>query len=96
MDSGLVTTLRHLEKAVDMLPSWWGVMVAKAEQGRVILEPIRKPDINTELDPFSLAQLLWRREALEELKTRGLSKGLSKRARHYIWLTLAQAVDIEV
>ena len=91
----LVTTLRHLEKAVDLLPSWWGVVVAKQDQGHVILKSMRKPCINTELDPFSLAQLLWRSEALEELKARGLSKGLSKKARHYIWLTLAEAIDIE-
>ena len=90
----LVTTLRHLEKAVDLLPSWWGVVIANQNQGQVILKSMRKPSINTELDPFSLAQLLWRSEALEELRTRGLSKGLSKKARHYIWLTLAEAIDI--
>ena len=91
----LVTTSRHKEKAISVLPLWWGVMVARQEQGSVILEPERAPDINTGLDPFALAQLLWRGEALDELKSRGLSKGLSKKARHYVWLALAQSVAID-
>lgn len=91
----LVTTSRHRDKAMGVLPSWWGVMVAHQERGQVILETVREPDINTEVDSFALAQLLWRDEALEELKSRGLAKGLSKKARYYVWLALAQAVDIE-
>ncbi len=91
----LVTTSRHKEKAISLLPSWWGVKVARQSQGCVTLDTEREPGINTELDSFALAQLLWRGEALEELKNRGLSKGLSKKARHYVWLALAQSVTIE-
>ena len=91
----LVTTARHRDKAMGYLPLWWGVMVARQEREEVILETVRGADINTELDPFALAQLLWRSEALEELKSRGLAKGLSKKARYYVWLTLAKTIDIE-
>ena len=91
----LVTTSRHREKSMDLLPLWWGIIVARQERGYVILETVREPDFNTELDPFALAQLLWRDEALDVLRDRGLSKGLSKKARYYVWLTLAQAVAIE-
>lgn len=91
----LVTTTRHKEKAASLLPSWWGVMVARLEQGQVVFDPEREPDVNTGHDSFALAQLLWRGEALEELKIRGLSKGLSKKARHYVWMALAQSVAIE-
>jgi hypothetical protein len=41
-----------------------------------------------------VAQLLWKEEAIEELKARGLQRGLSKKARHYAWVTLSQAVGI--
>ena len=91
----LVTTPRHQDKAMGLLPLWWGIIVARQERGRVILETVREAGINTELSSFALAQLLWRGEALEELKTRGLSKGLLKKARHYVWLALAQAVAVE-
>ena len=91
----LVTTPRHLDKSTDLLPLWWGIMVAQQEQGHVVLDTVREPGINAELDPFALSQLLWREEALEALKVRGMSGGLSKKARHYVWLALAQAVGIE-
>ena len=91
----LVTTSRHLEKSMNLLPTWWGVIEARQEHGRVTLETVREPEINPELDPFALAQLLWREEALEELRTRGLSKGLSKKARYYLWQALAQAFATE-
>ncbi|MYB83139.1 MAG: sce7726 family protein [Chloroflexi bacterium] len=91
----LVTTSRHLEKSMTLLPTWWGVMIAKQERGCVTLETVREPETNPELDPFALAQFLWREEALEELKKRGLSKGISKKARFYLWQALVQAIPIE-
>ena len=66
---------------MDLLPTWWGVMVAKQHQGRIVFEEVRRPAVNTDLDPFALSQMLWRGEALEELRAKGLSKGLSNKAR---------------
>lgn len=91
----LVTTPRHQEAAAGLLPLWWGIMVARQKRGRITLKTIREPAANRRLDPFSLAQLLWRDEALDELKSRGLGRGLSKKARHYVWLALAENVAIE-
>lgn len=90
----LVTTSRHLEKCIGLLPLWWGIMVASQDGGRVALKTVREPGLNTGLDSFALTQLLWRDEAFEELRSRGLSKGLSKKARHYVWKALAQSVPI--
>lgn len=90
----LVTTKRHLEKALNKLPEWWGIMVAREENRNIYLETIREPIKNLEHDAFSLAQLLWREEALEELHLRHKDQGLSKKARYYVWDTLAQAVTL--
>ena len=87
----LVTTPHHQEKAIKLLPTWWGVMVAKQHKGRIVFEEVRQPAVNTDLDPFALSQMLWRGEALEELRAKGLSKGLSNKARHYVWLALSKA-----
>lgn len=92
----LVTTLRHLEKAIGLLPSWWGLMVAAHDGGRcAFLETVRVPGLNTGLDPLALAQMLWRDEAMNELKRRGLSRGLSKKARFYVWRALAEAATVD-
>lgn len=90
----IVTTSRHLDKAVAMLPAWWGVTVARKDRNQVVLEPKRLPDVNDSHDAYALAQLLWREEALEELRGRGKARGLSGRARHYVWVALADAVPI--
>jgi hypothetical protein len=44
---------------------------------------------------MSLAQLLWRDEALDELRQRGQARGLSAKARHYVWERLADVVPLE-
>lgn len=90
----LVTTKRHLDSALSMLPNWWGVMVARIEHGDICLESVREPALNDQYDPFSLAQLLWREEALMELRLRDKDQGLSKKARHYVWTALADAVSL--
>jgi hypothetical protein len=90
----IVTTARHLEKAIAMLPEWWGVTVARPDGEQVVLEQTRSADLNCKHDPYALAQLLWRDEALEELRMRGLGGGLSRKARHYVWVALAAAVPL--
>lgn len=90
----LVTTERHLDGALTMLPNWWGILVAHAEQSNIRLETFRDPDFNDKHDAFSLAQLLWREEALDELRSRGMGRGLSTKARHYVWIALVDAISV--
>jgi hypothetical protein len=90
----IVTTSRHMHKAVAMLPDWWGVIVARQECRQVILEPTRLPDVNDRHDAYALSQMLWREEALQELRARDKARGLSTRARHYVWVALAAAVSL--
>ena len=90
----LVTTPRHQEKSIALLPSWWGITIAQQRRGRVILRPLRKAARNREINPFAVAQLLWRDEALDLLRDRGLAKGLSGKARHFVWHALARRIAI--
>ena len=43
-----------------------------------------------------MAQLLWREEALEELRKLGVHRGVNRAARHYVWLRLAQVTTLEL
>ncbi len=90
----IVTTSRHLDEAAAMLPGWWGVTVARQEHHQVVLEPRRLPEVNDGHDAYALAQLLWREEALGELRVRDKGRGLSGKARHYVWMALADAVPL--
>ena len=88
----LVTTERHLDDALTMLPDWWGITVAYSQRSNICLGIFRDPKLNDNHDSFSLAQLLWREEALGELRIRGMGRGLSNKARHYVWNALVDAV----
>ncbi|MDE3724763.1 sce7726 family protein [Nocardiopsis sp. N85] len=90
----IVTTDRYLADAVAMLPTWWEVLCIRQGQKGVSSEQVRAGKPNKGQDPFALAQLLWREEALEELRSRGLARGLSKKRRWIIWQHLAQAVPV--
>ncbi|MGQ4266450.1 sce7726 family protein [Nocardiopsis changdeensis] len=91
----IVTTDRYLDAAVAMVPAWWGVLRVRQGQRGISSEQVRIGALNKKQDPFTLAQLLWREEALEELKKRGLAKGLSKKRRWIVWQHLAQAMPLD-
>ncbi|MGW9555447.1 sce7726 family protein [Nocardiopsis sp. NPDC055551] len=91
----IVTTDRYIDAAVAMLPLWWGVLRIHHSQDGVSAERVRASRRNKGQDSFALAQLLWREEALAELKSRGLAKGLSKKRRWIVWQHLAQAMPLD-
>lgn len=90
----LVTTDRHLVKAWHLVPSWWGVMHAVSRERGVTLTQLRRPRLSPVLDPMSIAQLLWRAEALDVLQARGLAAGLSRSARWYVWARLVETTPL--
>lgn len=92
----LVTTPRWADRAVDRIPGWWGVTVVDQVDDGVVVHPQRTPaDNSRRINPMSLAQLLWRDEALDELRQRGQARGLSSKARHYVWERLADVAPLE-
>ena len=93
----LVTAVEHAEKAAKMVPTWWGLVIAGTDEntGEVCLSTAKEPEPNTGRSPYTVAQYLWRQEALEELKALGCAAGLNKAARHYLWLRLAQVATLE-
>lgn len=94
----LVCGFRHLDRALRIVPSWWGVITARSTSSahiRVELEQYREEKENPNIDPFSLAQLLWREEALEALDRLGLSAGMKSKPRRYLWRELADTLSVE-
>ena len=92
----LVTTTKHIQKATELLPSTWGILLATAtSNGAVKLTTVRRTQQNQKTQQIATAQLLWRDEALDELKKRGIGHGMSKLSRHYIWEKLARNLTPE-
>lgn len=94
----LVCGSRHINHAQKIIPPWWGIVEACPVDStplQVELEPRREAKDNPTIDPYAVAQLLWREEALEALESFGLSKGLRSKPRRYLWRKLADALTFE-
>ena len=95
MDSlTLVVGERHYADAIKVLPDWWGVLVVRSSP-QPVLETQRSARSNTGVVAVSLAQLLWREEALDELTRRGLDRGVRSKSRRYIWERLSESVPLD-
>lgn len=91
----IVTSGRHVEKVMERVPAWWGITRALKKHDKVELNIIRLPKHNPNIDPFSLAQLLWRDEAIAVLKERGLGNGIMHKPRRALWRKIVDTLSIE-
>ncbi len=60
----LVVGKRHLYDAVNIIPDWWGIIVAKIDVNcKVFFQTIREAEDNQDQVGVSIARLLWKEEA---------------------------------
>ncbi len=71
----LVVGSRHAEDAITRIPAWWGITIAKQADTGIALLSERGPQKNPDPDPYLVAQLLWKEEALSVLDQFGLAVG---------------------
>jgi hypothetical protein len=87
----IIVAAKHLDKVRKMVPRWWGVVIAEEiGRARPRFTIYRREGGNLNPDPLSIAQLIWRNEALEVLKLNGLASGLSSKPRRFLWEALVQ------
>lgn len=67
----LVSGKRLLRSARHKVPAWWGIRVAVDCGDSVHIRELRKPKKNPSLDPYSLAEMLWKREIIQCLRRAG-------------------------
>jgi hypothetical protein len=65
--ASLVTTDRHIDGALMVLPPWWGIVTAGATASGVQFRRLRPERANPDVDTAALLALLWRSEALDLL-----------------------------
>lgn len=61
----------HLAAVQQLVPTWWGIMVAGRNKDHVVLEPVRDAGWNESVDPQAVVRLLWRDEAHDILERLG-------------------------
>jgi hypothetical protein len=90
----LIVGQRHVEKARPMLPEWWGIRVAVMKDGDVDIVPYRAAKRNPSPDPYLIAQLLWKDEAIKVLGAFGLAKGWRSKKIKLIHQRLAREIPL--
>lgn len=92
----LVASSKHLDKARQSVPEWWGIIEAVQRGGCVRLCVQRPPTQNPDVSGSDVARLLWRDEAAAELESRGWLVGLKSKPRDTLCQKLASLVTLEV
>ena len=91
----LVTASRHMPVAQEMVPVWWGIMVAHGSADGVRFEYHRLGDENPGRDARAAAEFLWRDETLRLLEVRGHARGFRDKPRRVLWDALCRAYTSE-
>lgn len=90
----LLSTQRHVERAKDILPPWWGILVGWAEGHRVVCAQHRPALPNPSIDPSAASRLIFRTEALRLLERHQLDDGLWTATRPVLWDRIAAQLPL--
>lgn len=90
----LVVGASHLHEAFNMVPDWWGVMVARVnDNNQVYFNTIRESQNNECVELKEIAYLLWKNEALDVLNSVGINRGFKSKNHHQICEKLSKELD---
>jgi len=90
----LVVGKQHLFEAVNIIPDWWGIIIAKIDASHsVVFNSIREARRNPARNSVSIARLLWRSEALKILEEAGRADGVRSKPRELIYERLSSTFD---
>jgi len=82
----LVVGTKHLDKALKIIPSWWGVTLAvKNSKNLPKFESYRRAILNKEIDANFLTKLLWRSEAIDILLHKNIGKSILRQDRSTLY-----------
>lgn len=91
----IVTSGVHLSAVSSRVPAWWGISVPVSSGGSIRFDVERTCYQNPGLDPRSIAELLWKEEAISLLASHGIAGGVTRKPRQYLWDLLSERVALE-
>ncbi|MFA1819557.1 sce7726 family protein [Virgibacillus oceani] len=87
----LVVSDKHIEKAIDLIPEWWGIYSVVTNQDSI--EVVRNPKLNESINVFSLSLMLWKPELICLLNEHGITKGLKSKTRRELSKITTESVN---
>jgi hypothetical protein len=89
----LIVAERHLLRALDVVPDWWGITIARTTPCKLYLRNLKLPTMNPSPDAMSVVKLLWRQEALKLLADTTISYVQSSKPRAWIYSELVAVAE---
>jgi len=90
----LICGRRLLERARTAIPKWWGLQRAEFRDGGVLIHELRAAKPNPNQNPFAVARMLWKTEALAVLRRFGHRGVTSRCTADEVWNAVAAHVPI--
>ena len=91
----LVVGERHWAEAIDNVPKWWGILLARRSAKGLQLKTVRSPSSNPKKDPRALVELLWLDDAIVLLEERDAARGFRGKARWIVWDRVCEICSLE-
>jgi len=91
----LICGRKLFSAARELVPKWWGLRMARVENGKVVLSEIRRPKQNKSQDKAALARMLWKDEALRCLRKNGCKTATAKNSAEQIWNEAAALLEVK-
>jgi len=91
----IVVAKAYLQQVRKMVPQWWGITVVYNKKGIPVMKQLRKSKVNKNLNPLSIGKLLWKEEALNILKEKGLQRGFLSKPKNTIINHLSQVLSLD-
>jgi hypothetical protein len=93
--ASVIVAEKHACAVKSLIPGWWGLILAtQGARGGVAFTVERKAGLNRSVDPFSVAQLLWRDEVAGVLEALGAEKKTLRAPRKVLYHCLASEIEI--
>lgn len=88
----LVAATKHLAKAAQLVPDWWGLVEARQIGSKVVLAQLRGHGANPYTDPMTIARLIWKDEVSGILKAVGAYHGMANANREVLYYRLLRTL----
>ena len=92
----LVVGERHLRRAIDLVPDWWGILVVRYGKRHPVFRCLKHPQTNPSVDPIAVARLLRRSEAADLLRESGYGEPDCRASRRQLCDFIADHVELDL
>jgi hypothetical protein len=91
----IVCAEKHISGVRDLAPRWCGITkVTKGPRGGIVFITVREPKRNPNIQPYRLAHLLWRSEAVAILTQANASPKMLRAPRKTLYKSLAAKFSV--